>query len=120
MNEGHDERRIVPIACTLNAGEMPARLEEWKAFVRQSVVASETSPTSARFLLTSTDEALVAAASLAQREKECCAFFDFAILIEAQQRWLNVTVPSGAEETLASFAATLVAPPAVKAIDEPS
>jgi hypothetical protein len=110
MSEGTDQRRIVPIACTLNASDVPARLDEWRAFARQWVLEGETRTAAARFRLAPGDEALAAAASLAQREKECCAFFDFAISIDAHDRWLSVTVPSGAEQTLADFAAMLVAP----------
>ena len=109
MSEGTEQRRTVPIACTLNASDLPARIDEWRSFVRRWVVESETDPTSVRFRLAPDDEALVAAASLAQREKECCAFFEFAISIQAHDRWLNVTVPSGAEATLSAFADLLVA-----------
>ena len=56
------------------------------------------------------DEVLLAAASLGQREKECCAFFDFTIALEADARWLCVAVPEGAEATLASFVDALAAP----------
>jgi hypothetical protein len=54
-----------------------------------------------------TERALVAAASLAQREKQCCPFFDVHIDIEADGRTLVLSVPDGAEEALASFVAVL-------------
>jgi hypothetical protein len=110
MSEGTDGRRTIPVACTLTASDLPDRIDEWRSFARQWVLARETDPTSARFLLAPGDEALVAAASLAQREKECCAFFEFSISIEAQDRWLSVSVPSGAEATLTGFADMLIAP----------
>jgi hypothetical protein len=110
MSEGTDERRVVPIVCTLNASDVPARIDEWRSFVSQWVLESEKGQTSARFRLAPGDEALTIAASLAQREKECCAFFEFAISIGAQDRWLSVSVPSGAEATLSGFADMLIAP----------
>jgi hypothetical protein len=93
----------VPIACTLDVGDLGARMAEWQAFVLSSVSAVDAQPTSVRLLLHPSDEALFAAASLGQREKQCCAFFDVAISLEAEQRWLTVTVPPGAESTLSSF-----------------
>ena len=45
--------------------------------------------------------------SLSQREKECCAFFDFAIAMDAHARWLVAQVPPDAEEVLASFVGML-------------
>ena len=93
----------VPIACTLEVGDLPARMSEWQAFYRSSVTATEAGPGSLRLRLEPSDATLVAAASLSQLEKQCCAFFDFAISLEAEQRWLAVTVPEGAEVTLTTF-----------------
>jgi hypothetical protein len=96
-------RHTVPIACTLDVGDLPERVDEWKQLFGDSVLALTQDAGSVRLLLAPTEDALVAAASLAQREKECCAFFDFAIELESDQRWLRVTVPESAEETLRSF-----------------
>ena len=93
----------IPIACTLEAGSLPERLAEWQVFGQSSVRRAETQPTSARFLLADGDDVLLAAASLAQRETQCCAFFDFAVELGSEERWLSVRVPVGAEETLRSF-----------------
>jgi hypothetical protein len=93
----------VPIACTLDAGRLPERVAEWQAFTRRSVLQVERDAHGARLLLANGDDVLVAAASLAQREKECCAFFDFALLLEPEARWLRVTVPAQADAVLASF-----------------
>ncbi len=104
MNPRRGNARTVPIACTLTADDLPTRVNEWKSFVRDWVLDREEGSLSARLRLAPGDEALVAAVSLAQREKECCAFFEFAVAIEADTRWLCVSVPEGAESTLASFA----------------
>jgi hypothetical protein len=102
-----DVDRSVPIACTLEIGDIPERFAEWQAFYRSSVTDTEVSPVSVRLRLDPSDATLAAAASLSQREKQCCAFFDFAISLEVEQRWLTVTVPPGAEETLTTFTAML-------------
>ena len=96
-----------PIACSLDAGSLADRVEEWRALVATSVVAMETGPAAVHLVLEPSASALVAAAELAQREKECCPFFDFAINIGAEQRTLSIRVPDGAEEAMAAFVAVL-------------
>jgi len=103
MNRGE----AVPLACTLDAGARGARVDEWRALVVSSVVRVESDPTSVRLVLRDSDAALLAAASLGAREKACCAFFDVAIEIEPAMRSLRLSVPDGAEEALATFAALL-------------
>jgi hypothetical protein len=94
----------VPVACTLEAGALGERAEEWRALVASSVVSVESDPSSVRLVLRESDAALLAAASLGAREKECCAFFDVAIEIQPHARALRLSVPDGAREVLAAFA----------------
>ncbi len=58
-------------------------------------------------VLDPTEAALVAAVGLAQREKQCCPFFDVALDIGADRRTLSLRVPDGAEEAMATFVALL-------------
>ena len=96
-----------PIACSLDAGSLADRVEEWRALVATCVVAVETEQTVVHLVLEPSDVALVAAVELAQREKQCCPFFDVVIDIGAQQRTLSLRVPDGAEEVMATFVAML-------------
>jgi hypothetical protein len=107
MTSRNDEPRRVPIACTLTANELPGRVDEWRALVRDWVVETRREPGSARLRLDPSEQALVAAVALAQREKECCAFFEFSLSIESEARWLCVTVPDDADATLDAFAQML-------------
>jgi hypothetical protein len=99
----------VPVACNLDAGSLGERIGEWRAFVASSVVTVDSAPRSVRLVLDDSPAALVAAASLGQREKECCAFFDVAIELGPDRRRLCLSVPEGAEEALAAFVALLTA-----------
>ncbi len=101
------EAQVVQIACTLDAGALDERVEEWRALVAASVVAVESDATSVRLRLTDSEAALLAAASLGAREKACCAFFDVAIEIQPGSRVLRLSVPEGAQEVLTSFAEML-------------
>ena len=62
-----------------------------------------------RLVLRESEAALTAAVALAQREKQCCPFFDVSIVLEADRRTLVLAVPDGAEEVLAAFVALLSA-----------
>jgi hypothetical protein len=96
-----------PVACSLDAGSLTERIDEWRAFVESSVVEVESDATSVHLVLRESEAALVAAASLGQREKRCCEFFEVAIDIGSDRRALTLRVPDGAEEALAAFVALL-------------
>jgi anti-sigma-K factor RskA len=96
-----------PIACSLDVGSLAERVEEWRALVAASVVEVEAEPTAVYLVLEPSEAALVAAVELAQREKQCCPFFDVALEIGAQRRTLSLRVPQGAEEAMATFVAML-------------
>lgn len=96
-----------PIACSLDAGSLADRVAEWRALVATSVVEVGAEPTAVHLVLDPSGTALVAAVELAQREKQCCPFFDVVIDIGAEQRTLSLRVPEGVEEAMASFVAML-------------
>jgi hypothetical protein len=97
----------VPVACTLDAGALGQRLDEWRALVASSVLRVESDEASVRLILRDSDDALLSAVSLGAREKACCAFFDVAVEIQPDTRTLRLSVPDGAEEALAAFAELL-------------
>jgi hypothetical protein len=96
-----------PIACSLGPDGLGQRLEEWRALVATHVSSVESSSASVRFVLDDSDAALLAAASLGAREKECCPFFDVAIELEPARRSLRLAVPAGAEPVMDEFVALL-------------
>jgi anti-sigma-K factor RskA len=101
------EDGAVPIACSLDSASLGERADEWRALVASSVTAVEVGATAVRLVLRDTDAALASAAALAQREKQCCAFFDVSIALEADRRTLVLAVPDGAEEALAGLVVLL-------------
>jgi hypothetical protein len=93
----------VPIACSLDAWALGARADEWQALMAWSVASVEVDGCAVSFVLRDSDADLTAAVALAQREKECCPFFDVSVTIEADVRTLVLAVPEGAEDMLAAF-----------------
>jgi hypothetical protein len=100
-------REPIPIACTLDAESVAGRTDEWRRFVASSVTEVESDDTTLRLVLDDSESALVAAASLGAREKACCAFFDVDIELHPDRRTLRLSVPTGAEDALATFVALL-------------
>jgi hypothetical protein len=96
-----------PLACSLEAGARTSRVEEWRALVASSVRTLTSDATTVHLELDQSDAALLLAASLGQREKACCPFFDVSLHLTAETRTLSLRVPEGAEELLASFVAVL-------------
>jgi hypothetical protein len=94
----------VPIACSLDAASFQERAEEWRALAITSV---EIVGSAVRLVLGTSDADLITAVVLAQREKECCPFFDVSVELQADRRTLVLAVPDGAEEVLDAFMALL-------------
>ena len=92
----------IPIACSLDAGTMGDRLQEWQALLAR---ASGRERTDAGYRLTfARDPALASAlADLAAREIECCPFFTFAIRMTNDGLQLDVEVPEDARELVAAL-----------------
>jgi hypothetical protein len=92
-----------PIACSLDASALGSRAEEWRSLRAWSVTSVTVDGRAVRLVLRDSDADLTAAVALAQREKECCPFFDVSVTIEADVRTLVLAVPEGAEDMLAAF-----------------
>jgi hypothetical protein len=92
-----------PIACSLDASALGSRAEEWRSLRAWSVTSVAVEERAVRLVLRDSDADLTAAVALAQREKECCPFFDVSVTIEADVRTLVLAVPEGAEDMLAAF-----------------
>ena len=83
-----------PIACSLSAEELPARLAEIRAIGADALLAVD-GPGALRFRNDEVTrrrlEAIVAA------ESECCAFLAFELKAVGDEFELRVTAPEGAE-----------------------
>jgi hypothetical protein len=89
-----------PIACSLGADEIPARLAEWSA-----VLGSATSRVAIDGGVRITFDDGVPMPVLAQlvaAEQGCCRFFSFAITVDGRGIALDVTAPPEAAELVDS------------------
>lgn len=85
-----------PVACTLGAGQLRGRVEEWGVLLAH-VASRESIPGGVRAVFESTvplDELI----RLTSVEQSCCQFFAFAITIDSRGVGLEVTAPADAGE----------------------
>lgn len=90
----------VPIACALNVDTADARVEEWRRFLDARVVEVERLETAARLRLEGCEETTLVAIDLARREKACCPFFEFRLLLLPDSIWLEIEAPDEAASVL--------------------
>jgi hypothetical protein len=94
----------IPIACSLDASEARAQLGEWKEIFALVVTRVERiSPSRFEATLREQSAGLSELVQLAQREKTCCPFFDFSLIIGAASTTFVVVVPDDASSVLDEF-----------------
>jgi DNA-binding transcriptional MerR regulator len=86
----------VPIACTLSAGGMEEREQEWTDLLAH-VATRSTAPDGALCLAFDATTPLDELTRLVAAEQHCCAFFAFTITIDANGVTLDVRAPEGAD-----------------------
>jgi hypothetical protein len=90
----------LPIACSLTAAEMPARLAEMGKIGRTSLLAAETSGRHARLRFSPDDRARTRLRSIVAAESECCAFLTMRLADEPGAVTLTIDGPEGAEPVI--------------------
>jgi DNA-binding transcriptional MerR regulator len=91
-----------PFACTLDAGQIPDRLSAWEA-VLDHTVARTTAPDGAVRLEFDGPGILEELVRLTAAEQACCAFFSFAITVDACGIALEVRAPAHAADMVISL-----------------
>jgi hypothetical protein len=90
-----------PIACTLDAAQLGARLDAWQGVLDR---VSRREPIDGGLRLTfAGDVPIAAVAELARDEHACCRFFSFAITVDERGTALEVTAPPEAAELLTTL-----------------
>jgi MerR family transcriptional regulator, copper efflux regulator len=92
----------VPIACTLDATQIPARRQAWRALLEVARTRSTTDDGELRFEL-GDGVALEEVARLVAAEQACCAFFSFTITVDGGGISLGVRAPEGAAAIVADL-----------------
>jgi hypothetical protein len=88
-----------PIACSLGAGDMQARIADWQAVL--ALVEARVPLASGVRLEFGEAQPLWERARLAAAEFGCCPFFGFAVTIDSRGLALEVTAPPDGQDLLA-------------------
>jgi DNA-binding transcriptional MerR regulator len=102
----------VPIACTLPAGDMSARLEEWnelladKRHLLQGVTGRHALDDGGLRLEFGPDSDVAEIARLASAEQSCCRFLSFALAIDSRGTALEVHAPPAGQPVLSALFGT--------------
>lgn len=85
----------IPVACTLEPGDLPGRVEEWRTLASRA--SSRRQLAGGGIRLEFPDPSVVPdLAELVAAEHGCCAFFSFAITVDARGTALEVSAPEDA------------------------
>jgi MerR family transcriptional regulator, copper efflux regulator len=92
-----------PIACSLNASELPARHARMAALGRDALLASRAGATHAELRFAARAGVRARLEDLAAAEARCCPFLDMAIADEGDAVVLAIDAPEAAAPVLAEL-----------------
>jgi hypothetical protein len=95
----------LPIACTLDAGQLEGRLAEMEAVGRTSLRGVERGPRRARLRFASAGTVHERLAAIVEAESRCCAFMEFELRETTDEIVMTISAPEGAEPVLEDFVA---------------
>ena len=89
--------RALGVACSLSDAERRERVEDWRSLRDRSLVQPIRHGVR---LVFQPDHSMFAVANLAQREAECCPFYDFKLSVNGEVRTLDITAGPGRESAV--------------------
>jgi DNA-binding transcriptional MerR regulator len=90
------------VGCTLDAGRMKGRVEDWQALLSRAV-GREPIPGGTALVFDHDAGLTVELARLAAAEHGCCSFFDFTLALTGEGLRLEVRGPAEAHEVIAAI-----------------
>ena len=84
-----------PIACSLEAADVPDRVDAWRALLTEAIDRSAIDG-GVRVRFPAGQELAARVAALAVAEQTCCSFFDFRLRIGSDALELEVRAPADA------------------------
>src|SRR3954468_23233608 len=102
----------LPIACSLSAAELPARLAEMNDVGRSALLGVERTKTTAVLRFRHDGETRERLAAIVAAEARCCAFLDMTLDVTGDAVALTISVPADAAPILDELVAVFAAAPA--------
>ena len=94
-----------PIACSLSAPDLRARLEQMAALGSDALRGSELSGNRAQLRFADGDGVRARVEAIVAAEAECCAFLQMAVASRGDAVVLTIEAPAGTEPVLAKLVA---------------
>ena len=91
-----------PIACTLDPADLPDRLRDWRSVAEQARSRHTAADGTVRLDLDPAAD-VEGLARLVAAEQSCCAFFSFAITVDARGVGLEVRAPDQGAHLVAAL-----------------
>lgn len=102
----------IPVACSLDAGELPQRLAGFAAIGRTSLVKWETVQGRAELRFSAGEDTRRRLAAIVAAEAQCCSFLDMQLHDEPEAIRLTIVAPEGAQQVLDDLVAAFRGEPA--------
>jgi hypothetical protein len=93
----------LPMACSLNATELPARLAEMAALGRDALLDARTAQTRAELRFAAGAGVCERVEAIVAAESQCCDFLTMAVAAECDTVLLTIDAPEGADVVLAEL-----------------
>jgi len=93
----------LPIACSLSATELPARLSEMADLGRAALVEASSEPLQAQLRFAAGAGIRERVEAVVAAESHCCAFLTMSVSDERDTVVLTIDAPEGAEVVLAEL-----------------
>jgi hypothetical protein len=98
----------LPIACSLNATELPERLAEMAALGGAALVDAHTQPLHAELRFATGEGVRERVEAIVAAESRCCSFLTMGVSDEPDLVVLNIDAPEGAELVLDEIVAAFL------------
>ena len=95
----------VPIACTLTPDDLSRGRDDLLPGLLRDAAGREETEAGYRYRFTTSADVLLRIARVVERERQCCRFFKFGIVADANLGpvWLDVSGPDGTKVFLAEL-----------------
>jgi hypothetical protein len=90
----------LPVACSLTAADLPARVAEIGAIGQSSLLGAEASERRALLRFRDDPRTRERVAAIVAAEAECCAFLTMRVSVELGAIRVSIEAPAGAEAVL--------------------
>jgi hypothetical protein len=95
--------RDLPMACSLDAGEMPKRLAAMREIGRTDLLSAKVDDRRAELQFSSGEQTASRLEAIGAAEGECCPFLTLELTDEGEGLRLAIDAPEGGEQILAEM-----------------